>query len=109
MLCHQHKQLTDGRLTDLQILANEIQVVKASMRDLEERLRTVKKTHSDELASLNASLVAAADEVQTKQARIAQYEARLQSEHVDTDNRLASMNSMRSQMKALCGSAICRC
>jgi chromosome segregation ATPase len=92
----------------LQILSNEIQAAKASLRDLEERFRTVKASHSGELASLNASLGAAADEVQTKQAMVAEYEARLQSEHVNTDNRLASMNSMRSQMKALCGPADCQ-
>lgn len=90
-----------------QALSADIQAARASARDLQERIAAERKAHTAEVAALSASLAAAADEVQVKADLVAQYEARLQSSGVESENCVASMKSIRSQMQAMCVNADC--
>jgi DNA repair exonuclease SbcCD ATPase subunit len=65
----------------VQVMTNEMQAARATIREMDERLKAVRAAHSSEVASLNASLAAAANDVQQKQAVVAQCEARLQQRH----------------------------
>jgi chromosome segregation ATPase len=86
----------------LQVLDSEVAKVSSNLKAMEAQLSSIKASHARKMSDVNAELHTAQQNVATQQTQLDRYAATLQSEHVDADNRNATVDNMRCKLKNLC-------
>lgn len=86
----------------MQAVDAELAHISSNVKSLESQLSNAKARHASEVSELKAEVHSTQQMMTAQQLQIDKYEATLQSEHVDADNRSATMDKMRTRLKTLC-------